>query len=125
MGSDSDNETNKAIMEKSLQYLHSRLKTLKNGTASDFADIVANETMPIDSSNNTIANEIKPANTGSYNLSIANITRPSPDYYNGEEDYFYTYEWDDSAKQKTGEDYTYSYEWAYKPHLYETPYIQK
>merc|ERR1711917_4922 len=37
-----------------------------------------------------------------------------PDYYNGESDYVYTYEWDDTDKQVTGSDYEYSYEWAYK-----------
>lgn len=36
-----------------------------------------------------------------------------PDYYNGEPDYHYTYEWDDSEKQETGEDYVYTYQWTY------------
>jgi len=36
-----------------------------------------------------------------------------PDYYNGEPDYVYTYEWDDTDKQVTGSDYEYTYEWAH------------
>jgi len=42
-----------------------------------------------------------------------------PDYYNGESDYVYTYEWDDTDKQVTGSDYEYSYEWAYKEENHE------
>merc|ERR1712240_389095 len=42
-----------------------------------------------------------------------------PDYYNGESDYVYTYEWDDTDKQVTGFDYEYSYEWAYKEENHE------
>jgi len=42
-----------------------------------------------------------------------------PDYYNGESDYVYTYEWDDTDKQVTGSDYEYSYKWAYKEENHE------
>merc|ERR1712240_94189 len=45
-----------------------------------------------------------------------------PDYYNGESDYVYTYEWDDTDKQVTGSDYEYSYEWAYKEENHEEHY---
>merc|ERR1711915_439256 len=95
--SSSDDEMKKAKKEKSLVTLNSKLYTVDNGPH-----------------NNTIVQK-----TG------APEGKPAPDYYNGEEDYYYSYEWNDSARQETGEDYSYSYEWEYKPELHEAPYTYK
>merc|ERR1719383_1380420 len=40
------------------------------------------------------------------------------EYYVGEHEYVYSYEWDDSDNQVTGSDYVYSYEWAWNDDLY-------